>query len=302
MNKSDNQPLPDKWKGRLALLFLGLFALLWSLGSFFFWVLLGLCAYFGVLWIVSTGASKSLFSSVAQHRPSARFTTASPQAPPVTQRSTTGTVLRFIRILLIFFAGLFLFLFLVGLFSGDDESVDPTNTESPAAGGDTTWWNSKGNAAMDQSNYDSALIYYDRALARDPRDRYALYNKGLVFTMQKNYRRSNQMARHCLRVHPDYDPAWWLLGYNYDIQDNPDSALYALEKAYFNGYKEPDFLDLIADVYVRKNRKSSALEAYQRLIAIDSTRAAVYRKMAELDPSNAEKYIQKAARMEQAVP
>lgn len=146
---------------------------------------------------------------------------------------------------------------------------------------------------MSNEKMDSALYYYDQALAIDPDDMYALYNKGLVYTLRQDYRNGNAFGRRCLATHPEYNPAWWLLGYNYDQVNNVDSALYCLERAYQQEYYQPDFLTLLSEVYIKKNRRPEALGVYQKIVELDTTRADIFKKMAELDPSNSEKYMQK---------
>lgn len=173
-----------------------------------------------------------------------------------------------------------------------------TLSEAQAEDNGTTYWNEKGNAALQNELKDSALYYYDQALAIDPGNMYALYNKGLAYILRQEYRRGNGLARRCLSYHPDYDPAWWLLGYSYDLTNETDSSLYCLEQAYQHDYAEPDFLKLLAEVYEKKGRRPDALAVYQKVIGMDSSNVDVYRKMAELDPNNAEVYLRKARELE----
>ena len=299
----------SKWPKRLALVFILLFGLFWSLGSFFFWILLGLSTYFGFLTLISSDSFKSSASAMAslfggQQSSRNPYQTFRPQ--PVAQEpgSAPRTAIKFIRVLLIISLSLLVFLFLVGVFVGKDGGDDTSATETidssstPSDAGRADFWNDRGNASLGDSKYDSALFYYNKALSIDPENTYALYNKGLAYTLQKDYRRANGYARNCVRFHPEYDPAWWLLGYNYDLMNNTDSALYCMEKAYRNDYSQPDFLQLMAEVYVKKDRRKDALEAYRKLVTLDSTKADIFRKMAELDPANADTYRRRAAALE----
>lgn len=297
-----------KWKKRVALIFLFVFAMVWSLGPFFFWVPLALSAYFGFLSLVSSGSVGQFFSSIQNSFSAAsRPQPATPyqsfhQRPPVAEdgQIVLKRVLKIIRIIGLIIFGFVVFFFFVGIFVGNNPEIETESiavTETIADNG-ADLWNDKGNAALAKPDYDSAFYYYNQALAIDPQNTYALYNKGLTYTLQQDYRRGNGFARACLRYHPDYNPAWWLLGYNYDLLNNPDSALYCLEKAYLNDYSQPEFLQLMAEVYVKKDRRSNALEAYRKLISVDTTKADIYRKLAELDPSNAEEYRRKANALE----
>jgi tetratricopeptide (TPR) repeat protein len=205
-----------------------------------------------------------------------------------------------VKIILFGFFFLFLFFFLVGLFVGDETSADNAESISTVTEEDngTTYWNEKGNAALANEKKDSALYYYQQALDIDPENVYALYNTGLAHILRQDYRKGNSFTRQCLRFHPDYDPAWWLLGYSYDLTNQTDSAVYSLEQAYRHDYSQPDFLQLLAEVYVKQGKQRSALEVYQKLVTLDTARADILRKMAELDPSNAEKYMQRVRSLE----
>ena len=292
-----------KWNERFALLFLILFAIFWSLGPFFFWIFLALSLYFGVMALISSESLKSIIDSITRPQPK-RPPPAQPQpmiSEPVV--SEPVSIPKYARIAILIVGGLLLFFFIVGIFAGNpNEGVitSGNNSEITGSAGSVEWLDNKGNAAMDNQLYDSAIIYYDMALAIDPQDRYALYNKGLVYTLQKDYQRANGLVRRCLRYHADYDPAWWLLGYNYDLLNNVDSAIYTLEKAYHRGYSQPDFLYLLGEVYLKKNQRSNAREVFLKLVGLDTTKADVYRRLAELDPSNANKYTNRANQIEQS--
>lgn len=303
MEDAQQEPDKKKWPGRMALVCLLLFALFWSLGPFFFWTLLSLTGYFTFLQFYLSGGMQSWFESITSPfrrnpqpppNPYQAFRPRTDIPNPVTPQVKARLI---VRLVVVGFFFVILFLFLIGLFvgGGDDSSSSETvsYTEAPPDDNGTTFWNEKGNAALENEKQDSALYYYDKALAADPENTYALYNKGLVYILRQDYRKGNSFTRRCLSYHPDYDPAWWLLGYSYDLTNQTDSALYSLEQAYQHDYSQPDFLQLMAEVYVKKDKRRNALEVYQKMVSLDTTRADIFRKMAELDPSNAEKYMQK---------
>lgn len=298
MNETEPTVKENPWPKRLGFLFLFLFGLLWSLGAFFFWTLLSLTLYFFFLhYYRSPQVADTLRRTFsAAKAPTNPYQTFRPRAAASSPIEST----KVIRGLVIGFIVMFFTFFLIGLFTGGDESVstvEVTPNETPAEDDGTTYWNEKGNSALQNDLQDSALYYYDQALAIDPENMYALYNKGLAYILRQEYRRGNTLARRCLTYHPDYDPAWWLLGYSYDLTNETDSSLYCLEQAYLHEYAEPDFLQLLAEVYVKKNRRSEALAVYQKVIAMDTTKADIYRKMAELDPDNSAMYLRKASEL-----
>lgn len=303
MEESQANPSP-RWPARLTILFLILFAIFWSLGAFFFWSLFGLTVCFGFLWLYTSASFKAKVDALRSaftresRPPKNPYQAFRPRSETQSSPAQPLNIPKVIRLVMIGFFALFFFFFLVGIFFGDaEEAGEAVNVESnentPEEDG-TTFWNDRGNAALENNNFDSAFYYYDKALAIDPQSVYALYNKGLAYSLKQDYRLSNGLARRCVRYHPDYDPAWWLLGYNYDLTNNVDSSMYCLEKAYTNGYSQPDFLQLVAEVYVKKDRRKDALEVYKRIVDMDTTKAEIFRKMAELDPVNADTYRNKA--------
>lgn len=298
-------PTNPTWPSRLAILFLVLFAIFWSLGAFFFWTLLSLSGYFAFLHYYLSGSIRRSFENLfSSFRPN-------PQPPPNPYQAfrprtpSTPTVsfnpVKIIRAVVIGFIALLFFFFLVGIFFGEDETASGETvsyTETPAEDDGTTYWNERGNAAMQNDKSDSALYYYDQALAIDPQNVYALYNKGLLFVLRQDYQNGNSLTRRCLAYHPDYNPAWWLLGYSYDQANRTDSSLYCLEQAYAREYFQPDFLQLLGEVYEKKDKRTNALEVYQKLVSMDTTRADIYRKLSVLDPSHAEEYLRKVQALE----
>lgn len=290
----------------MALLCLQLSGLLSSLGAFFFLTFLLLTIYFIFLHFYYSTSQRisfgNLFSSFTRREdpPTNPYQAFRSRSNPTATSAAPGKAGMIVKIILYGFLFLFIFFFLIGLFVSNENSNGNTETVSTVTEEDngTTYWNEKGNAALANEKQDSALYYYEQALAIDPENVYALYNTGLSHVLRQDYRKGNTFTRRCLRYHPDYDPAWWLLGYSYDLTNQTDSAIYSLEQAYRHDYSQPDFLQLLAEVYVKRNKRSSALEVYQKLVTMDTTRADIFRKMAELDPSNSDRYMQKVRNLE----
>lgn len=306
MSESDPHIKPKgiNWSAWLALTFLFLFALLWSLGPFFFWVPLSLAGYFGFLAIYSSSSlrefAEKFSSSFQQGKPPVTnpYQTIRSRRPSPPQPPGTVSPRRIVLVVMLFLGSLFLFFVIVGIIvgvnddTGDAEAVSPVEDTEEDDG--TSYWIDKGTAAVDNKLYDSAHYYLDQALKIDGENMYALYNKGLAFILTGNYPSGNALARRCVYYHPDYDQAWWLLGYSYDLTHNTDSSLYCLEKAFDNGFNNPDFLELTGEVYLKKGKNGDALAVYQKLVDTDTTRGAAWLKLAELDPSNAAYYQKKA--------
>ena len=302
MDEPNDLPDNSKWPTRVAIFFLLVFAVFWSLGPFFFWVSLALASYFVFLAFYSSDVKFSIFQQKkAPENPYRAYQSSDrTSAPP--QVITLRKVLRLIILSLLILFGFFFF---IGVFfgNGNDESnntseSEPVKFESESSevseNDQVNAYTNKGNDFFSQPQYDSALKYYEKALAIDRNDQYALYNKALVYYMRQDYRRSMPIVKRCLRDHPDYNEAWWLLGDDYSSINNYDSAIYCLERAYNNNYSDPGFLQLMAEVYLKKDNREQAKVFYLKVIEQDTTKAEVYKKLAELDPGNAERYRRKA--------
>ena len=197
---------------------------------------------------------------------------------------------------------------MVGIFSSKDIDADNDgSTESvqveasePTDSDKLNAYTDKGNDFFSQAQYDSALKYYEKSLVIDRDNQYSQYNKALVYYMKKEYRRSIPLVKKCLREHPDYNEAWWLLGDDYFSINNYDSAILCLEKAYTNDYRDSGFLEQMAETYLKKDNRAKAKEFYLKVLEQDSTKVEVYRNLAELDPGNADRYRKKANALEQS--
>lgn len=305
MEEPTDLPNKSKWSVRLAIVFLLLFAVFWSLGPFFFWILLGLSSYFIFLAFYSSDIKITLFEQrKAPENPYRAY-------PPSDRTSVPPQVLtlrKVFRLIVLSFLALFVFFFLIGVFFGKDHESnmdaksEPVKIESEnsdvSEGDQVNDYTNKGNDFFAQTNYDSALNYYERALALDRNNQYALYDKALVFYMRQDYRGSMKIVKKCLLDHPDYNEAWWLLGDDYSSVNNYDSAIYCLERAYNNNYSDPGFLQLMAETYLKKDNREQAKVFYLKVIELDTTKAEVYKKLAELDPGNAERYRRKVNALE----
>jgi tetratricopeptide (TPR) repeat protein len=295
VNEQNTSTDKGKWARIVAIIFAALFAIFWSLDSFFFWSLLGGLIYFTFLTFHLSGAQLNFFQRNQNDRDPHRYENS---ARPGSQVNPAA---RIVRIVVFSVIGFFMFLILIGIFFGEEtpaeENAEPSQQTTSNVDMDD---NSKGNAFFSDGNYDSALWYYERVLAKNSQDRDGLYNKSLVYFMKKEYRRSIPLARKCLTLYPDNNDAWWLLGDNYYEISYLDSAVYALEKAYGNDFRETAFLQLMGEVYLKRGARDKAKESYLQVIKKDSSNVEAFRALIELDPDNADRYRNRVTRLEQA--
>jgi tetratricopeptide (TPR) repeat protein len=291
----------SRWARTLAISFAALFAIFWSLGSFFFWLLLGCSVYFTFLSIYFSDTQFNFFAGRQDNRdPDTGY-----RGPDASRGGTApNPAVRAVRIIVFSVIGFFTFLFFVGIFFGEDVPEDndasatqETNETSAAVSTDD---NSKGNAFFNDGNYDSALWYYDRVLVKNPDDQDGLYNKSLVHAMNQRYSESIPLVRRCLQLYPNYNEAWWLLGYDYNAINNLDSAVYSVERAYNNDFKETSFLELMGEIYSKTGARDKAKEFYLKVIEKDSDNINACKALIELDPDNAARYQERINESEQS--
>ncbi len=298
MNEQDTQEGKGKWFKLIAILFASLFAVFWSLGSFFFWFLLGGTVYFTFLSVYSSGTQFNFFQKSQNDQDPYRSYrgTARPS-------SQVNPAVRIVRIVLFSVVGFFFFLVFIGIFFGEDTTAEdntpPSNETTETSSTIEIDDNSKGNDFFRDGNYDSALWYYERVLAKNPDDRDGLYNKSLVYSMKQEYSRSIPIARRCLSLYPDNNDALWLLGYDYNAINNLDSAVYSVEKAYSNDFREVAFLQLMGEIYVKTGAHDKAKEFYLKVIESDSDNIDSYKALVQLDPDNAARYEERINALEQ---
>lgn len=262
----------------------GLLALLWPLGNFVFWIMLGFISYFGFL---------SYY-----HQPKERPTFERPGRATQQNANPVQAVWAFIRklkpihlIVAIGGVGLILMILVPNLSSSVSESVsleaDPiVNIDSLV---------DIGNERYNRGEYESALNYYDQVLQADPTNQFGLYNKALVYYSKKDYRKSISLVNYCIQENPDYGPAYYLLGDDFKFINQTDSALYFFEKAYDLGVRDPGLLQNLGDISYDQKENKRAIQFYKEAVEQDTTLVLVYERLAELVPSKAENYLRKAA-------
>ncbi len=293
-----------KWFKRLAIFFAALFAVFWSLGSFFFWFLSGLTLYFTFLSIYSSGAKFSWFEKKQQDNPYQSYRGQSRQGQgPV----SSNPIVRVVKIAAFSFLGFFIFLILVGLFFGEETPVEAPSAESEQTESSSSSTSSeaedvsnitRGNDLFNNGDYDSAILYYDKQLAQNPQDQDGLFNKSLAYFKKGEYTTSISLIRRCINVYPDYNEAYWLLGDNYSTISNLDSAVYCLEKAYNNDFRDSNFLQLMAETYLKKGDRTKSRDFYLKVIELDASNVDSYKQLIDLDPENASVYREKLNALE----
>jgi tetratricopeptide (TPR) repeat protein len=147
-----------------------------------------------------------------------------------------------------------------------------------------------GNVLLNETNYDSAILYYTKALNEDATFGDAWYNRSLAKYYLKNYDASRNDAFDLLAMNAAYDDATLMLGDNYYAEKRYDSAIYWYEEAYDRGIKTAPLLHVMAYIYDTRNEETRAIQFYKGALEYDSTKAEIYQRLSELIPEEAQLY------------
>lgn len=156
-----------------------------------------------------------------------------------------------------------------------------------------------GNVLMMREHYDSAIIYYNSVLAIDPAYDKAAYQKGAVLSYQKKYQQSIGLLKELLDNNPSYADALQLIGDDYYNQQRYDSALAWYEKAYNGGVRNRYLFHLMGYIHETTGDNTNAIKLYQEALQYDSTVVDIYQRLSTLLPGQAgDFYRRKAAALE----
>jgi tetratricopeptide (TPR) repeat protein len=269
---------------RVAVAFLFLLALTWSVNSFFIWFFLGLALYAGFL-------AKHYYDQTEPEEAPTGFRE-SDSHEGVNQNPATPKTR--ILIFVIAFVGLLIVVVIARVVlsaSADQDQAlrenSPQDKSVPSRAVDSL--TNAGNNLYNGGKYDSALIYYNAVLELEQNNQSAQYNKALVLYSTGKYPDARALVSRCLHQYPDYGDAFWLLGDICSAMNDPDSARKCFEGAYENGIRSGSFLQTMAASFEAED-KIRAINLYKESLQQDSSLTEAYQKLAELDPANASEY------------
>jgi tetratricopeptide (TPR) repeat protein len=182
-----------------------LLALLWPLGNFVFWIMLGAISYFAFLSFYHQPKATPIFE---RPNPTSSWRAKQHTGTPAQAFFEKMKMPKPIR-LLIAIVGLVVVLLIVilNLSSSNSESDRPSIDKSVSIDSLVEL----GNERYNSGEYESALGFYDKALQAEPTNQFGLYNKALVFYSKKEYRKSISLIRYCIEKNPEYGPAYYLV-------------------------------------------------------------------------------------------
>ncbi|RAV99870.1 tetratricopeptide repeat protein [Pseudochryseolinea flava] len=143
-----------------------------------------------------------------------------------------------------------------------------------------------GNAIWYFDDEDSALTMFNKALEIDPENEYARYRRAGMYSQTRRYDQALVELKILLDQNPEYYNTMQLMGDVYYNQNNFDAALPWYEKAYNNGVRNRWICHLMAYLYDRKNEIPRAVGLYKEAISYDSSNVDVYVRLGELLPGS----------------
>ncbi len=265
-----------------------LLALLWPLGNFVFWIMLGFISYFAFLSYYYQPKATPVF----QRPNSTSGKLGDQEVNPLVFLFRLITKLKPIQWVIGAFVLLVVLTVLMpNLMSNNSENLMPSADQTVNLDSLVDL----GNERYNSGQYESALSYYDKVLEVDPTNQFGLYNKALVYYSKKDYRTSISLVNYCIEANPDYGPAYYLLGDDFKFIDKLDSAIIFFERAYELGVRDSGLLQNLGDISYEQKEKERAIKFYKEAIEVDTTLVFVYERLAELEPSNSSLYLRKAA-------
>ncbi len=271
-------------------------ALFWSVDSSFRWIFFGVATAFGFLYLLKRRAFDFRLTDFFQQPKAAKQYNA-PSASPLTT-SEKGALYLGVGTLVALVLAFVIYAVSTGFESESTEGEEQTvelNTETVSFDTkDPDDVLEQGNNFYNNSQFDSALVYYKRALALRPGFKEAYYNIALIYSSQSDYSNAILTMKECLSSYPDYGDGLQLMGNCYSRLEQNDEALSFYERSYATGTRNAELSHYLAYLYDLKNNTEKAIEFYKEAIQQDSTKVDVYKRLAELEPEKAEWYLKKS--------
>ena len=273
-------------------------ALFWSVDMSFRWIFFGVAFAFGSIYLLKRGAFDFKSADFFQQPKRSKRSNVPDEVILTTSQKGAlyfgvGTLVTLVLAFVIY-----------ALFSGfetqeNEEPSSETNTEivlTNTNNADEVL--EQGNNFFNNSQFDSALIYYKHALRLSPGFKEAHYNIALIYSSQSDFSKAILTLEECLKSNPNYGDGLQLMGNCYYGQKRNDEALQYYERAYASGTRNAELSHYMAYLYDLKNNTLKAIDFYKEAIQQDSTRVEVYKRLAELEPEKADWYLKRVQELD----
>jgi tetratricopeptide (TPR) repeat protein len=292
----DNPKDGAKMYGFVTVIALFSLAFFWSVGSSFRLIFFGAATAFGVLYFLKRGAFDFRLKDFFQQKQTTQQYNTPTSNPFTTSEKGAlyfglGTLVAVILAFAIYAVST--------QFEGAtaNEAVQRVELNSETFSFDTNNPDDvleQGNNFYNNSQFDSAMVYYKRALALRPGYKEAYYNIALTSYSQSDYSNAILTMKECLNSYPDYGDGLQLMGNCHSSLEQNDEALSFYERSYATGTRNAELSHYLAYLHDLKNNTARAIEFYKEALQQDSSKVDVYKRLAELEPDKAEWYSKKA--------
>ncbi len=136
-----------------------------------------------------------------------------------------------------------------------------------------TIWNELGLIFYNNSQYDSAMICYKKAIAADSNYLYSIRNLGDTYSIFNDQQKAKQMYWRAIKTDSTNAINWSYIGYYYSTQRRYDSAIIFYKKAVTLDSDYLYALINLANVYVALHQNEKAKQIFWHTIIKDSTDA-----------------------------
>ncbi len=298
----------------LAIAFLFVLALVWSVGAFIVYILLGVIISFVVLglltwpWQKRSGAyeyREDSYQKTGRSYTSSKGFSKSNDPGKYTQpfEQKKKTVVASIIFVFVFSIALVIVLNIVT--SPDDAELPDQNWQTALEFSNAGQYDSAyayydryrqqhpdneevlfemGNTAWNMHKLDSAVMMYEQVLLKNPANEDARMNKARIYFDQKNYRAAETELTTLLNQNASNLDAMQLLGDVYYDQEKYTEALNWYERAYSSGQRNNWICYVMGYLYEVKNDNSRAISLYKEALQYDSTVADIYKRLGDLIP------------------
>lgn len=145
----------------------------------------------------------------------------------------------------------------------------------------------KAQQLLENRRFRAALAHTDTAATIDGDVADIYFVRGRIFTQLNLYERAESSYKQALSIDPDYEGAWFNLGNNYFRRGRFRQALTGYIKEE-ESYARPRLFLHMAQAYGNLGKVDSAMYAYRRALAIDSSYAPAYAWLGQLHKEQGE--------------
>ena len=129
-------------------------------------------------------------------------------------------------------------------------------------------WLKKGNAFLEDANYEEAIPCYDRVLEKDPKNKWGWINKGLALAELTKHEEAILCLEKATEMYPKSAQVWHCKGLALISLNKFEDSLAALDKAIEIKPKFADSWNYKGMALANLERYDEAIEAYDKAIVI----------------------------------